>query len=54
MTEMAAQLQAMEAELDLHEEADGLISGEYGPFDQTRRIHVEVSHLSFLVLLEMV
>ena len=61
MTEMAAQLQAKEAELDLHwiprnqnEKADGLTNDEYGPFDQTRRIHVEVSQLSFLVLLEMV
>ena len=61
MTEMAAQLKAKEAELDLHwiprnqnEEADGLTNGEYGPFDQTRRIHVEVSQLSFLVLAEMV
>ena len=55
MTEMAAPLQAREAELDLqwiprnqNEEADGLTNEDSSQFDPSRRIKVEIERLKFL------
>ena len=61
MTEMAAQLQAREAELDLqwiprnqNEEADGLTNEDFSQFDPSRRIMVEIERLKFLILPKMI
>ena len=61
MTEMAAQLQAREAELDLqwiprnqNEEADGLTNDDFSQFDPSRRIMVEIERLKFLILPKMI
>ena len=61
MTEVAAQLQEKQMELDLewiprnqNEEADGLTNGDFGPFDPALRIQVEISKLDFIILPKMV
>ena len=61
MTELAAQLQAKEAELDLlwiprnqNEEADGLTNGDFSQFDLKRRIVVDVAKLEFKILPKMI
>ena len=61
MTELAAQLQAKRAELDLlwiprnqNEEADGLTNGDYSQFDLKRRIAVDVAKLEYKILPRMI
>ena len=60
MTEMAAQLLARQAELDLqwilrnqNDEADGLTNEDFSQFDPSRKIMVEIERLKFLILPKM-